>query len=67
MKVKELTISHSLTINMGNYESEKIEISKTVKIEDNDDVEKVEKELLSGIRKALYKEEAKILSRKREK
>lgn len=39
-KTKELKYSVCLTINLGNYESAKIEVGESIDIEDGDDVKK---------------------------
>ncbi len=61
MKVTEITVTHSLTINLGNYESERVEITQTVALDSKDDPKEVRETLLKDIRKALYKEEELVL------
>lgn len=61
MKVNELVISHSVTINLGNYESEKVEISQRIELTAKDDVEDIRNSILKDIRDCLYAEEQKVL------
>lgn len=61
MKVLTITVTRAVHINIAQFENERIEITKTVELSSKDDSDEVEKELLSGMRDALYEEEAKVL------
>lgn len=61
MKVLTITVTRAVHINIAQFENERIEITKTVELSSKDDADEVEQELLSGMRDALYEEEAKVL------
>lgn len=61
MKVRTITVTRAVHINIAQFENERIEITKTVELSSKDDADEVEQELLSGMRDALYEEEAKVL------
>lgn len=54
VKVLELTIGHTATINMGNYQSAKVEVTMRASV--NGDVETARKELTLSVQSALARE-----------
>lgn len=45
MKIKEVTIGKTITLNLGNYESAKFSATFTAEVEEGDSDEKVAEEL----------------------
>ena len=51
MKVKEISISYSRTVNVGNFESVKIDFGEVVTLGAKDDTEKVRAERFAAVKK----------------
>ena len=56
MKVKEISVSVSRKINLGNYESEGLIFSATIELSENDDFEDKKAELLENLQNSLDQE-----------
>ncbi len=61
MKVTQLVVSRTITVNIGNYESEKVEVSQTMELSSKDDVDQVLATVLTELQAVLYTEEKAIL------
>lgn len=53
MKITELRVSFARTVNLGNFESARIEAGVTVAIEDGDDLAQVRSDIQPDLRLAL--------------
>jgi hypothetical protein len=54
MKVTEITVSLGRTVNLGNYENVKLEVSMTAECEPNEPANKCFDELYQQVRSNLY-------------
>lgn len=59
-KTKELKFLVSLTVNLGNYESAKIEIGESIDIEDGDDPADEMAQMVKRVKRVANKEAEKI-------
>lgn len=60
MKIKELTVVVGRTINLGNYNSLKIEQGVTVSLEDGDDIEDARAAAFDEIKHGLVEQNKKF-------
>lgn len=59
-KTKELTFNVTLTVNLGHYESAKVEVGEVVELEEDDDAKKEMARLVKRV-KGVVEHEAEIL------
>lgn len=62
MKIVTVTVTRGITVNTGNYENEKIEVSYSLDLSDTDDAEKQRNKIFKELGKFLRKEKTKILT-----
>ncbi|CAH2606477.1 conserved protein of unknown function (plasmid) [Rhodovastum atsumiense] len=56
MKITELRVSVAKTVNLGNYNSIRLEAGATVAIEDGDDLDAVRAEMMTEINTSLHQQ-----------
>lgn len=61
MKIVSVTVTRGMTVNTGNYENEKLEVSYTLDLSENDDAEKQRNKVFKELGKFLRKEKTKLL------
>ena len=49
MKIKEISVSHSESVNTGNFESVKWNITKVAELQDGDDPDQCKEELTNSV------------------
>jgi len=53
MKIKEISVSYSESVNTGNFENVKWNITKVVEVQESDDESKVTEELTNNVYKTV--------------
>lgn len=56
MKVREVRASYGLTVNAGNYNSERVEVSLTGELEPDEITDRATEELISTARHRVYEQ-----------
>jgi hypothetical protein len=62
MNIKDISITKSMTVNLGNYSSHRVEFGMTATLDDDEDVDQSTKKLTALVDQKLASEVARVLN-----